>query len=241
MDSRTLRPPEEASSWPLPVTIGCSHNGCLFCGMYRQDKFRVRGITGIDRDIDLQAQRGHRAASSVFLTSGDALSCPHSLLAGVLVYLKGCLPRVKRVSTYASPGSVILKSHQELRELRRLGLKMAYLGVETGDEELLKEMNKGATREQIVEASQRLKQAGIITAVSVILGLGGATGSERHALATGDILRAIAPDVIRPKILKLVPSTVLYHDWQEGRFTPISKDQALEELEIMVGKGQRIR
>lgn len=234
-DSRTLRPPEEASSWPLPVTIGCSHNGCLFCGMYRQDKFRVRDMTGIDRDIDLQAQRGRRAASSVFLTGADAFSCPHPLLAGVLVYLKGCLPRVKRVSAYASPGSVILKSHQELRELRRLGLKMAYLGVETGDEELLKEMNKGASRDQIIEAIHKLKQAGIMTNVTVILGLGGATGSERHAMATSDLLRASAPDCIRPIMLKLVPGTVLHRDWREGRFTPVSSDQAVEELSIMVG------
>ena len=234
-DTRTLRPPEEAKSWPLPVTIGCSHNGCLFCGMYRRDKYAVRYISDIRRDIDLKAQGENHVTSSVFLTGADALSCPQPKLVEILRYLKGCIPRVKRISTYASPGSVILKSPKELGDLRRLGLKTAYLGVETGDEELLKEMNKGATRDQIIDAGQKLKQAGIITAVSVILGLGGATGSERHAMATGDILRAIAPDVIRPKILKLVPDTVLYHDWQAGRFTPISKDQAVEELSIMVG------
>lgn len=236
-ESSTLRPPEEAKSWPLPVTIGCSHNGCFFCGMYWRSKFAVRDIADIKRDIDLRAQDGRHFTDSVFLGSGDALTCPQPVLVEVLRYLKGCLPRVKRISAYAYPGSVILKSQRELRELRQLGLKVAYLGVETGDEELLKEMNKGATRDQIIDAGQRLKQAGIMTSVTVILGLGGATGGERHAVATGDILRAIAPDCIRPMMLKLVPSTVLYHDWQEGRFTPVSKDQAVEELSIMVGKG----
>jgi len=234
-DSRTLRPPEEAKSWPLPVTIGCAHNGCFFCGMYRRDKFAVRDIADIKKDIDLRAQDGRHFSGSVFLGSGDGLTCPQPVLVEVLRYLKGCIPRVKRISAYASPGSVILKSQRELRELRQLGLKVAYLGAETGDEKLLKEMNKGANRDQIIEAGQKLKQAGIMNCVTVILGLGGATGSETHALATGDILRAIAPDCIRPMMLKLVPGTVLYHDWQEGRFTPVSKDQVLEEFKIMFG------
>jgi len=234
-DASTLRPPEEAKSWALPVTIGCSHNGCFFCAMYRRVEFAVRDIADIKRDIDQRAQEEHHFTDSVFLGSGDSLTCPQPVLVEVLQYLKGCLPRVKRISAYAYPGSVILKSQRDLRELQQLGLKIAYLGVETGDEKLLKEMNKGATRDQIIEAGQRLKQAGIMVTVTVIIGLGGATGRERHALATRDILRAMSPDCVRAMMLTLAPGTVLYHDWLEGRFTPVSKGQVQEEFSIMFG------
>jgi radical SAM superfamily enzyme YgiQ (UPF0313 family) len=129
---------------------------------------------------------------------------------------------------------VLLKSPDELRQLRELGLAIAYLGVETGDEELLVKINKGATRNQIVEAGRKLKQAGITTSVTVILGLAGTGGSEKHAVATGKILTDIDPDYAGALTLMLVPGTPLHDDWRQGRFSLISPFQSLVELKLII-------
>jgi len=141
---------------------------------------------------------------------------------------------LERVGTYATPQSALIKSVAELSELNRLGLKIAYLGVESGDEEVLRRVNKGATYTQIVDAGRRLKEAGITTSVTVILGLGGVEGSERHARATGRILTEIDPDFVGALTLILVPGTPLYQDWQEGRFSPIPPLQSLAELKTII-------
>jgi len=236
MDERMVqvRPPSEANSFLLPVTLGCSNNTCTFCGTYTAIKFRIRNIEDIKRDIDEVARIYSRSVSHIFLENGDALIAPQRILVEVLKYLDRSFPYLERVGTYSTPRAALVKSIDELKELRELNLKIAYLGVETGDEELLKKVKKGATYDEIVEAGRRLKQAGIITSVTVILGLGGVEGSKRHALQTAKILSDIDPDFAGALTIMLTPGTPLHKDWQEGRFTLISPFQALEELKIMI-------
>lgn len=229
-----IRPPSEAGSLLLPVTIGCSHNKCTFCCTYIGVKFRIRPVDDIKRDIDRVAQNYSCSVRRVFLEEGDALICPQRRLVEVLEYLNKKFPYLERVGTYASPQSALIKSVDQLKELNRLGLKIAYLGVETGDEELLKKVKKGATYAQLVEAGRKLKEGGITLSVTVLLGLGGVEGSREHALKTGQVLSDIDPDFAGALTLMLVPGTPLHKDWKEGRFSLISPFQSLEELKLMI-------
>jgi len=230
----TIRPPSEAESFLLPVTFGCSHNKCTFCGTYTGVRFRIRQLEDIKRDIDSVAGHYSWSVRKVFLEEGDALIAPQRLLVEVLKYLKQKFPYLHRIGTYASPQSALIKSADQLKELKQLGLNIAYMGVETGDEELLKKINKGATYDQVVEAGRKLKQAGITLSVTVILGLGGIEGSQKHALGTARILTDIDPDFAGALTLMLVPGTPLHKDWEEGRFGLISPFQSLEELKIII-------
>jgi radical SAM superfamily enzyme YgiQ (UPF0313 family) len=229
-----IRPPSEANSFLLPVTIGCSHNKCTFCGTYLGVKFRIRPLEDIKQDIDEVAKNYSWSVRRVFLEEGDALICPQRRLVEVLKYLHKRLPYLDRVGTYATPQSALIKSIDELKELNQLGLKIAYMGVETGDEELLKKINKGASYDEIVEAGRKIKQAGITLSVTVILGLGGIEGSQNHALKTAQILSDIDPDFAGALTILLVPSTPLHKDWEEGKFSLISPFQSLEELRLII-------
>jgi radical SAM superfamily enzyme YgiQ (UPF0313 family) len=229
-----IRPPSEASSFLLPITIGCSHNKCTFCSTYIGVKFRIRHLEDIKQDIDEVAQNYSWSLKRVFLEEGDALIAPQRLLVAVLKHLNEKFPYLERIGTYATPQAALIKSVDELKELNRLGLKIAYMGVETGDEELLKKINKGASYDQIVEAGRKLKQAGITLSVTVILGLTGPEGSQNHALKTAKILSDIDPEFAGTLTILLVPGTPLHKEWEEGKFTLISPFQSLEELKLII-------
>ncbi len=229
-----IRPPSEANSFLLPVTIGCSHNKCTFCSTYMGVKFRIRPLEDIKRDIDKVAQDYSWSLRRVFLEDGDAIIAPQPRLVAVLKYLNEKFPHLARIGSYATPQAALIKSVDELKELNRLGLKIAYMGVETGDEELLKKINKGASYDQIVEAGRKIKEAGITLSVTVILGLGGVEGSQKHALKTARILSDIDPDFAGALTILLVPGTPLHRDWEEGRFRLISPFQSLEELKLII-------
>ncbi|MFC1593096.1 radical SAM protein [Candidatus Omnitrophota bacterium] len=233
-DMVIIRPPSEANSFLLPVTTGCSNNKCTFCGTYSGINFGIRRIEDIKQDIDRVAQNYSCSVRRVFLENGDALICPQHLLIEVLTHINEKFPCLSRIGTYATPRSALLKTIDELKELNRLGLKIAYLGVETGDEELLQKVRKGATYAQIVEAGRKLKEAGITTSVTVILGLGGVEGSKSHAMNTARILSDIDPVFAGALTLMLVPGTQLHKDWEEGRFLLISPFQALTELKLII-------
>lgn len=238
MDESTvlIRPPSEANSLLLPVTMGCSNNICTFCGTYNGIKFKVRNLANVKQDIDRVAQNYSRSVRRVFLENGDALIAPQHTLAEVLKHLNSKFPYLQRIGTYATPRSALIKTVDELKELNRLGLKIAYLGVETGDEELLLKVKKGVNYDQMVEAGRKLKEAGITSSVTIILGLGGVEGSKKHALETARILNDIDPDFAGALVLGLSPGTEMYQDLKEGRFTPISPLQTLVELKTIIEK-----
>ncbi|MFC2058529.1 radical SAM protein [Chloroflexota bacterium] len=231
-----IRPPSEASSLLLPVTLGCSNNTCTFCGTYKGIKFRIRGIGEIKSDIDKIARSYSRSVGKVFLENGDALVCSQAMLVEVMEHLNKSFPNMERVGTYASPQDLLRKSLDDLKVLKELKLGIIYLGVETGDEELLKRIQKGVTSGQMVEAGRRAKAAGIDLSVTIILGLGGVQGSEQHALQTARVVSEIDPEFCGALTLMLDPKSPLYEEWQSGEFVPTSPFQSLEELRQIIAK-----
>ncbi|MFO7570758.1 MAG: radical SAM protein [Smithellaceae bacterium] len=227
-----IRPPSEAYSLLLQVTVGCSHNKCTFCGTYRQKKFKIKPIERIEKD--LQEAGSYGPIDKLFLCDGDALIIPQLRLEDMLKMIQRYLPTLERIGSYANTKSLLRKSVDDLKRLRELGLKIIYLGVETGNAALLKKIEKGATREQMVEAAGRVKEAGIELSCTVILGMGGIENSIEHAMDTATLLTAMDPDYVGALTLMLVPETPLYEDYAAGRFVLPDKIGFIRELYLMV-------
>jgi len=229
-----IRPPSEAYSLLLQVTTGCSHNKCTFCGTCRQKKLKIKPLEQIKKD--LREASSYDDVDKVFLCDGDALIIPQPRLEEILKLINDNLPNINRIGTYANAKSILRKSVDELKTLRSLGLKIIYLGVETGNVELLKKINKGVTYEQMVTAARRVKEAGIILSVTVILGLGGIEKSIEHARDTAKILTDIDPDYAGALTLMFVPETELYEDYLAGRFVLPDKFGFIRELYLMIAE-----
>ena len=229
-----IRPPSEAYSLLLQVTTGCSHNKCTFCGTYRQKKFKIKPIERIKKDLD--EARQYEDVDRVFLCDGDALIIPQPKLKEILELINENLTDIERIGTYANAKSILRKSVEELKELKSLGLKIVYLGVETGNAELLKKIHKGVTYEQMIQAGRRIKEAGIILSVTVLLGLGGREKSIDHALDTAKILTAMDPDYVGALTLMLIPETEMYEDYLAGRFVLPDQFGFIRELYLMIEK-----
>ena len=227
-----IRPPSEAYSLLLQVTVGCSHNRCTFCGTYRQKKFKIKPIERIEQD--LQEARTYGYVEKLFLCDGDAIIIPQARLEELLILINRYLPKLDRIGSYANAKSILRKSVDELKKLRQLGLKIIYLGLETGNAELLKKIDKGGTHEQMVEAARRVKEAGIELSATVILGIGGIEKSIEHATDTARILTDMDPDYVGALTLMLVPQTPLYDDYMAGRFALPDKIGFIRELYLMI-------
>ncbi len=246
-----IRPPSEWQSYFLPLTRGCSNNTCTFCAWYGS-KLQLRDIDDVKKEIDALAlftEDGVRSPAipdiayavarqwngkRVFLQDGDALVYPFPKLKESLQYLCKRLPGLERIGIYGTPQDVMRRRVNELEELRELKLGIIYLGIESGDDEVLRSVNKGADYHQIVEAGRKVKEAGIILSVTVILGLGGVERSREHSLQTARILTDIDPDYGGALTLTLVPGTPLYHQWQQNIFSPLSPFGSLQELQTII-------
>ncbi len=186
-DYPLYRPPSEAYSLIIQITLGCSHNKCTFCKMYKDKKFTIKPIEQIKKEIDFFRRRvGY--IEKIFLADGDALIIPTPKLLEILDYINEKFPENKRISLYASPKSILLKTPEELKKIRAKGVKLVYIGMESGDNEVLKDINKGVTAEEITEASQKAKEAGFQISVTVIAGICGEKDSTSHALNTATCL-----------------------------------------------------
>jgi radical SAM superfamily enzyme YgiQ (UPF0313 family) len=170
----------------------------------------------------------------VFLQDGDALVYPFPKLREVLQHLNEKLPSVERIGTYATPQDILRRGLDELKELRQLKLDIFYTGLESGDDELLRKIGKKITSDEFIEAGKKVKEAGITFSVTIILGLGGIEGSQKHALETARVLTEIDPDYVGALTLTFVPGTPLYEQWQRGEFHPLSPFQSLEELKLVI-------
>ncbi len=204
-----IRPPSEAGSILLQVTLGCSHGKCAFCGAYQGKRFDIKDHAIVTRDIEFAA-RHYTDQRRVFLCDGDAMIIPQKRLVRILDDIRVHLPRVTRVGTYASAKSLCLKSDAELKELRQMGLGIVYMGLESGDDEILRSMNKKGDSAAIVEQGLRARRAGFKLNVTVINGLGGVEGSLVHARETARALSEMDPDQIGALSLMLVPGTKLH-------------------------------
>ena len=229
-----IRPPSEAHSILLQVTLGCSHNKCTFCGTFRGKRFNIKKDDIIFQDIEF-ARENCKRQNRLFICDGDALIVPQKRLVPILERIRDRLPWVDRVGLYANTKSIAMKSDGELKQLKELGVGIAYMGLESGDDAVLKNIRKGADAEKMITQGRRLKAAGIKLSVTVLVGLAGKEGSLNHARETGRVLSAMDPDFVGALTLMLVPGTELYQDHEAGRFELISPEEMLAELGTMIG------
>jgi radical SAM superfamily enzyme YgiQ (UPF0313 family) len=228
-----IRPPSEAYSILLQVTLGCSHNKCTFCGTYKDKRFTIKDDKIILSDI-LFASKHMRRQDKVFLMDGDALIIPQKRLMWIFDRINEHLPWVKQVGAYANAKSIRMKTLEDLIELRKNGLGILYYGVETGDEELRKKITKGSDVKTCIEMGRKVKEAGIKLSVTVLLGIAGKDGSLRHAKATGKLLSAMDPDFVGALTVMLIPGTPLYEEFKNGTFQLPDQKGLLLELKEMI-------
>jgi len=233
LQGTVIRPPSEADSILLQVTLGCSHNKCAFCGAYKDKRFAVKSDEIIDRDIAF-ARDHFRDRRRLFLCDGDALILPQRRLLALLDKIRNELPWITRVGSYANAKALRRKSVEELGELKSRGLGVLYMGLESGDPETLSRMGKANPPEEIIAQGMKARQAGIKLSVTVLLGLAGPERSLIHAKATGEALSRMDPDQIGALSLMLIPGTPLHDDWLAGRFTLLSPVELLGELRAMI-------
>lgn len=232
-EGRVFRPPSEAYSLIVQVTIGCSHNKCTFCDMYKEKQFRIRPLEDVKRDFD-EARRMYRRVDRIFLADGDALMCRAEHMAEILRYIRAVFPECERVTSYGSPKSVLVKTQEELNELHALGLEMIYLGLESGSDTVLTRINKGETADEIVRAGLMVKQAGMKLSVTCIAGLGSTELSEEHAILTAQALSRMKPEYIGLLTLLFELPTPLMRDWQEGRFYLMNPVEIAQETLVLL-------
>jgi radical SAM superfamily enzyme YgiQ (UPF0313 family) len=228
-----IRPPSEAYSILLQVTLGCSHNKCSFCGTYKDKRFTIKDDKIILSDIFF-ASKYMRRQDKVFLMDGDALIIPQKRLLWILERVNEHLPWVKRVGAYANAKSIKMKTLEELIELRKNGLGILYYGVETGDDELRKKITKGSDAKTCIEMGRKVKEAHIKLSVTVLLGIAGKGGSLRHAKATGELLSAMDPDFVGALTVMLIPGTPLFEEFKNGTFQLPDQRGLLVELKEMI-------
>lgn len=233
-EGNIFRPPSEAYSYLLQCTIGCSHNRCTFCAMYKDKKYRIRDLEEIKTDIRM-AKSYHGDLEKIFLCDGDALAIPTDMLIEIIKTLYKTFPSLRHVGTYAGPDSIMDKTMDELIALKEAGLTIGYLGVETGDNQLLLDIKKGVDYEGMRDAGIRFRAAGLQLSCIVLLGLAGkGPRSGEHARATGKILSEIDPEYVGALTLMLVPGTPLYRQSQRGEFQLPNEWEVLEEMREMI-------
>ena len=230
-----IRPPSEANSLILQVTVGCSHNRCTFCPAYKAKRFRIKSLDGIMSDID-EASTYSPPYRRVFLADGDALIIPQNKLLTITRYLNEKFPTLQRIGIYGNAKSILRKSIDQLKALKADKLNIVYLGIESGDNETLQQISKGTTYDQLVEAAKRVKAAGMKLSVTVLLGIAGVERSTIHALETARLLTEIQPDYVGALTLMLQPEAPLSRLVEEDQFTLPSPFQLLQELRTMIAE-----
>lgn len=228
-----FRPPSEANSILLQVTTGCSHNKCTFCSMYKGVRFSIKDDATIMADIDF-AMRNCKGQRRLFLCDGDALILPQKRLVAILTEIGKKLPWLERIGCYANSKSIRMKSAEQLQELRALGLSIAYMGLESGDDVTLERINKGADAATMIAMGQKIRAAGIHLSITVLLGIAEKERSLIHAQETGRVLSAIDPEYVGALSLMLTPGTPLYDAYQQGHFTQPTAEEILAELGEML-------
>jgi radical SAM superfamily enzyme YgiQ (UPF0313 family) len=235
-----FRPPSEADSLILQVTVGCSYNRCTFCGAYQGKTFRVKSLEEVKEDVD-EATSYRSRIQRVFLADGNALTIPQKELVRILDYLKMKLNGVERVGVYANSKDILQKDVSELKELRGLGLHIIYLGVESGNREVLRRIKKNATVDQLIRAGRRVKESGILLSVTVLLGIGGIQLSQAHAEDTGKVLSEMDPDYVGALSLMVIPGTPIEKEIETGRLVLPNPFGLIQELETMIENCQFTR
>ena len=227
------RPPSEAYSLIVQVTYGCSHNTCAFCSMYKEKHFAIRPLEEVLEDFRI-ARGVYRRVDRVFLADGDALVRKANELYTILDTIRELFPECERVTSYASPASIRIRTEEELRTLRDKGLTMVYMGLESGCDDVLKRMRKGHTAAAIVAAGQKARQAGLALSVTAISGLGSRELLRDHAVDTARALSAMKPEYIGLLTLMVEPGTPLEQWVREGSFRVLGPAEILQETALLL-------
>lgn len=228
-----FRPPSEARSLIIQATVGCAHNKCSFCYMYKEDNFIIRPLEDIKKDLIEMSQYGSYWRR-IFLADGDALVLKTSDLLEILKTIKQYYPNIERVSSYATAGDINRKSIEELKALRDAGLEMLYIGFESGDDEILRKINKGLTYKDYVSAMAKCKEVGFKTSITIIAGLGGVELMEQNAKGTAKIISETKPDYVSYLTMRIYKNTPLYLDYINGKFNMPNAEEILQEMKIFL-------
>ena len=232
-EGNIIRPPSEANSIILQVSVGCSHNKCTFCGAYKGIRFRIKDDLTIKEDISFAAKYC-RQQKRVFIGDGDALIIPTDRLTEIFLSIRENLPWVNRISLYGNAKSILRKNNEELVKLKELGLDRIYMGLESGHAPTLKKIRKGVTAEQMIAAAGMVREAGVFLSVTVLVGIAGINDSEIHASESGRILTEMKPNQIAALTLMLLENTPLHEDAVSGSFHLPDQKMLLAELRTMV-------
>ncbi|MGY5852802.1 MAG: radical SAM protein [Candidatus Thorarchaeota archaeon] len=228
------RPPSEARSLILQATVGCSHNACIFCVSYKKKEYRVRGTEGLETDLMQLTPAYKERVRRVFLADGNALAMDVGEWQKSLNLLYRELPNLERVSAYGYAKDVREKTTEELKQLSDSGMGIIYLGLETGDDELLRWARKGVTSKENIQACRKIREAGIPLSITIILGLGGLDKSENHAKATARVLNEIDPEYVGALTLMTPPSTPIYEMVESNQFSTMQPMEILRELRLLI-------
>ena len=232
-EGTVYRPPSEARSLILQATIGCSHNKCTFCGTYLQKKFRIKSLEDIKADID-KVKPFYKNTRRIFLADGNALIIPTKRLLEILKLLNDNFPKLERVGIYGSPSDILRKSVSELKELRDNKLGIIYIGLESGSDEMLKIVCKGADSKDMIEAARKVKESGILLSVIMILGLGGKKYRKIHAVESGKVVSKMDPDYLGALTLMVVNGTEVARQVDSGELELLSPREIFEELKLLI-------
>ncbi len=230
------RPPSEAQSLIIQATIGCAHNTCLFCAMYRGKKFRVRSLEDIKADIAEGARLYGRYVTKVFLADGDALAMSTDQMVEILSFVRQRLPHVSQISSYATTQDLLEKSDEELAIIRQAGLDLLYIGAESGDDQVLHSMAKGVTSEQLAQAGVKAHEAGFRTSVTLISGLGSRERLREHAVESARLISRMKPEFLGFLTLMVEDGAPLARLVRQGKFTLLEPDEVMEEMELFLGE-----
>lgn len=233
-DYPLYRPPSEAGSMIFQVTLGCSFNKCSFCEMYRTKEYSERPWEEVKAEIDMMSKFYHDT-KRIFLADGDALNLSTDRMVQILHYLREKFPSIERISCYAMPKNLLQKTDAELKELRAAGLDMVYVGIESGNDIVLKKVTKGATGRLIIQACNKAKKHGYVLSCMIVLGLGGRKYTKEHIADTARVLSEVAPDYVGALTLHLDPSLNEEFMGKYGEpFEFLDDAEVLDELEGLV-------
>ena len=232
-EGNLFRPPSEAYSLILQATIGCSWDRCTFCTAFKGKHFRIKSFEEIARDVEKVLPQFGRTRR-IFLADANALCMPTDELEKVIEHLYASFPALERVAIYGGPRDIAEKSVEELTRLREAGLKLVYFGLESGSDQVLRKVRKGALSETMIECAHKLKAAGLKLSSIFILGLGGEELSEVHAQETARVISAQDPDFAAGLTLMVEPGSGIEEEVREGRLTLLNPEQVLQELRVIV-------
>ena len=233
-EGAVYRPPSEARSLIIQLTIGCAHNKCTFCTMFKEKQFRIRPVEEIKQDFAEAAKVYGNRVRRIFLADGDALIMKTEQLLEIIAFARKCFPYVERIAAYGTPADILRKTEKELIQLQETGLDLIYMGAESGDSIVLQDVCKGVTREDIITAGQKLKQCGLQSSITLISGLGGQERLREHALQSADLISQIKPEYVGYLTLLLEPGAPIMERIQNGSLTLLSPEDVVEEMRLFL-------